>query len=115
MLLNCFLFVVFSGVFVTQFISAVKALRFADIPLVFVSRALSQLPVMPLVGPESLAVIRFANSCISPVISVLLRKWWVNHILCNKVRRTMSCLILSVQILMGGGSNDLEWIKCPSK
>lgn len=77
MLLNCFLFVVFSGVFVTQFISAVKALRFADIPLVFVSRALSQLPVMPLVGPESLAVIRFANSCISPVISVLLRKWWI--------------------------------------
>ena len=44
----------------TQFISAVKSLRFADIPLVFVSRALSQLPMMPLVGPETLAVIRFA-------------------------------------------------------
>lgn len=88
-----FLFVVFPGVFVTQFISAVKSLRFADIPLVFVSRALSQLPVMPLIGPESLAVIRFANSSISSVITVLLRKWWIKsyivqqskayHELCN--------------------------------
>lgn len=48
----------FLGLFVTKFISAIQSLRLVDIPLMFVSHALSLLPATPLIDCDTLAVIR---------------------------------------------------------
>ena len=48
----------FLGLFVTKFISAIQSLRLVDIPLMFVSRALSLLPATPLIDCDTLAMIR---------------------------------------------------------
>ena len=45
--------------FMTQFISSWYSIKFADIPLVFVSFALAKLPPQPLLRPEALAGIRY--------------------------------------------------------
>ena len=42
----------------TKFISAIQSLRLVDIPLMFVSHALSLLPATPLIDSDTLAVIR---------------------------------------------------------
>ena len=48
----------FLGLFVTKFISAIQSLRLVDIPLMFVSHALSLLPATPLIDSDTLALIR---------------------------------------------------------
>ena len=61
---------IFLGPFVTKFISAIQSLRLVDIPLVFVSHALSLLPGMPLIDCDTLAVIR-SESLLDGYVTVI--------------------------------------------
>lgn len=49
--------------FLTQFLSSCYSMKMADIPLVFVSHAVSRLPPQPLLGTEALAGVRSATTC----------------------------------------------------
>ena len=49
--------------FLTQFLSSCYSMKMADIPLVFVSHSLSQLPLQPLLGTEALAGVRSVTTC----------------------------------------------------
>ena len=48
--------------FLTRFLSSCCSIKMADIPLVFVTFALSELSPQPVLGAEALAVIRYSSS-----------------------------------------------------
>lgn len=52
-----------ASVFLTRFLSSCYSLKMAEIPLVFVTFALSKLPPQPLLGAEALAGIRYVYVC----------------------------------------------------
>jgi hypothetical protein len=59
-LTSSFLLIYILGLFVAKFLAAVDSINFVEVPLVFVTFALSHLPAASLLGPSALASIRYS-------------------------------------------------------